>query len=120
MSVISPFEIQYVHDWLTIDIRNTRYPPLPSVLHCFIAYRTLIDSTPGVLKAWEIFAKDYSLDASEVTQAAHGRRLSDTLKEWCRIDDENTLQVSGYNEMIDTLAGVDCAFYHMHMRRAPG
>lgn len=45
-----------------------------------------------MLKAWEIFAIDYSLDAAEVAQATHGRRLSDTLREWCRIDDEDTLR----------------------------
>ncbi|KII86404.1 hypothetical protein PLICRDRAFT_114851, partial [Plicaturopsis crispa FD-325 SS-3] len=55
-------------------------------------YRTLIDSTPGVVKAWKTFAKDYNLDAEEVAHATHGRRLYDTLKEFCRIDDEAKLQ----------------------------
>ncbi|EGO02750.1 hypothetical protein SERLA73DRAFT_176106 [Serpula lacrymans var. lacrymans S7.3] len=52
---------------------------------------TLIDSTPGVMKAWDTFAKDYSLNASQVAHASHGRRLYDTLKEFCRIDDEDRL-----------------------------
>lgn len=55
--------------------------------------RTLIDSTPGVHNAWATFAKDYDLNTAEVAQATHGRRLYDTLKEWCHIDDEEKLQV---------------------------
>jgi len=53
---------------------------------------TLIDSTPGVLNAWQIFANDYGLDATEVAHASHGRRLYDTLKQHCRINDEEKLQ----------------------------
>ncbi|KAL4265129.1 HAD superfamily protein [Pleurotus pulmonarius] len=54
---------------------------------------TLIDSTPGVLKAWERFCNDYSLgNYVEVSHATHGRRLYDTLKELCHISDEETLQ----------------------------
>ncbi|TFK40907.1 HAD-like domain-containing protein [Crucibulum laeve] len=49
---------------------------------------TLIDSTPGVLKAWETFSKDYSLgDSLAIAHATHGRRLYDTLREYCRIED---------------------------------
>jgi hypothetical protein len=55
--------------------------------------RTLIDSTPGVLQAWAIFAKDYGLDAQAVAQATHGRRLYDTIKEYCHVEDEAKLQV---------------------------
>lgn len=54
---------------------------------------TLIDSTPGVLKAWATFAKDYNLDADTVAHATHGRRLCDTLKEYCNIQDEDKLHV---------------------------
>ncbi|KAH7912984.1 HAD-like domain-containing protein [Hygrophoropsis aurantiaca] len=53
---------------------------------------TLIDSTPGVFKAWATFAKDYNLNAEEVAHATHGRRLYDTLKEFCKIQDETTLK----------------------------
>ncbi|TCD62951.1 hypothetical protein EIP91_006214 [Steccherinum ochraceum] len=53
---------------------------------------TLIDSTPGVLKAWEIFAADYGLNAVQVAHETHGRRLYDTLREYCKIRDEETLQ----------------------------
>jgi len=52
---------------------------------------TLIDSTPGVLKAWATFARDYNLDADTVAHATHGRRLYDTLKEYCNIQDEDKL-----------------------------
>ncbi|TFK30690.1 HAD-like protein [Coprinopsis marcescibilis] len=54
---------------------------------------TLIDSTPGVLKAWETFSRDYSLgDSLAIAHETHGRRLYDTLKEYCKIDEENKLQ----------------------------
>lgn len=53
---------------------------------------TLIDSTPGVLKAWDIFARDYSLgDSTKVAHETHGRRLYDTLKEYCKIGDDTRL-----------------------------
>ncbi|CAA7260006.1 unnamed protein product [Cyclocybe aegerita] len=53
---------------------------------------TLIDSTPGVLKAWETFSIDYNLgDSIAIAHATHGRRLYDTLKEYCGIIDENRL-----------------------------
>ncbi|KAG5654288.1 hypothetical protein H0H81_005137 [Sphagnurus paluster] len=55
---------------------------------------TLIDSTPGVLKAWDIFARDYSLgDSTKVAHETHGRRLYDTLKEYCKIGDDTRLFV---------------------------
>lgn len=56
-------------------------------------HRTLIDSTPGVHKAWQTFAEDYNFDAAAVAHASHGRRLYDTLKEFCKIDDEDKLLV---------------------------
>ncbi|KZV77521.1 HAD-like protein [Peniophora sp. CONT] len=52
---------------------------------------TLIDSTPGVLIAWDIFGKQYGFDALSAADAAHGRRLADTLAEWCKITDPKTL-----------------------------
>ncbi|TEB39111.1 HAD-like protein [Coprinellus micaceus] len=52
-------------------------------------FRTLIDSTPGVLKAWELFSNDYNLgDSQKIAHETHGRRLYDTLKEYCKIDEE--------------------------------
>ncbi|PPQ98884.1 hypothetical protein CVT24_003515 [Panaeolus cyanescens] len=53
---------------------------------------TLIDSTPGVLKAWQTFASDYGLgDSAAIAHATHGRRLYDTFKEYCKIEDEDKL-----------------------------
>ncbi|KAG6820349.1 hypothetical protein H0H93_001794 [Arthromyces matolae] len=53
---------------------------------------TLIDSTPGVLKAWSIFSDDYSLgDSEKVAHETHGRRLYDSLQEYCKIDNEAKL-----------------------------
>ncbi|THU90744.1 HAD-like protein [Dendrothele bispora CBS 962.96] len=54
--------------------------------------RTLIDSTPGLVKAWETFCRDYNLgDPAAITHATHGRRLYDTLKDVCAIEDEEKL-----------------------------
>lgn len=58
------------------------------------ARRTLIDSTPGVLKAWDAFAAKYGFDAAEVAHAAHGRRLDDTLHEYAHLDDPAERTVS--------------------------
>jgi len=53
---------------------------------------TLIDSTLSVLQAWEAFAIDYDFkDPEAVAHATLGRRLYDTLKEYCGITDENHL-----------------------------
>lgn len=47
-----------------------------------------------MFKAWATFARDYHLgDSDAVVHATHGRRLYDTLKEYCRIDDEAKLRV---------------------------
>ncbi|KAJ6626938.1 HAD-like domain-containing protein [Mycena sp. CBHHK59/15] len=57
------------------------------------AILTLIDSTPGVEKAWVTFCNDYNLgDPVAVCHETHGRRLYDTLKEYCHITDETKLQ----------------------------
>ncbi|KAG6814442.1 hypothetical protein H0H92_007446 [Tricholoma furcatifolium] len=63
---------------------------------------TLVDSTPGVLAGWATFSKDYGLgDSEKVAHETHGRRLYDTLKEYCRIDDETKLQVDTIPAEID-------------------
>ncbi|THH07937.1 hypothetical protein EW145_g3042 [Phellinidium pouzarii] len=63
---------------------------------------TLIDSTPGVMTAWGIFAKDYGFDADTVAHASHGRRLHDTLREFCKIEDEAKLlaEVTRFEEEV--------------------
>ncbi|KAJ6573998.1 HAD-like domain-containing protein [Mycena vulgaris] len=55
---------------------------------------TLIDSTPGLEKAWATFCTDYNLgDPVAVVHETHGRRLSDTLREYCGlVNDEAKLQ----------------------------
>lgn len=68
--------------------------PLSNPLTSACFNRTLIDSTPGVLKAWKTFSDDYNLGDSEtVAHATHGRRLYDTLKEYCGIEEEDLLLV---------------------------
>ncbi|KAJ6501548.1 HAD-like domain-containing protein [Mycena vitilis] len=52
---------------------------------------TLIDSTPGVVKAWATFCQDYDLgDPAKVVHETHGRRLYDTLKEYCGISNDES------------------------------
>ncbi|KIM47960.1 hypothetical protein M413DRAFT_216465 [Hebeloma cylindrosporum] len=54
---------------------------------------TLIDSTPGVLKAWDTFGAEYKLsNPAAVAHATLGRRLYDTLKEYCGIVAEDLIQ----------------------------
>ncbi|KZT23773.1 HAD-like protein [Neolentinus lepideus HHB14362 ss-1] len=72
---------------------NTKMPTIAVDAILFDMDGTLIDSTPGVLKAWSTFAADYGLtNAAEIAHKSHGRRLYDTLKEWCNIDGEEKLQ----------------------------
>lgn len=48
-----------------------------------------------MLKAWRTFSNDYSLgDSASIAHATHGRRLYDTLKEYCGIAEEDRLLVS--------------------------
>ncbi|KAG8692631.1 hypothetical protein FRC09_011072 [Ceratobasidium sp. 395] len=54
---------------------------------------TLIDSTPGVLGAWDQFGKDYPfLNIQEILESSHGVRSIDTLRRWLRLDDEEKLE----------------------------
>ncbi|KAL5534512.1 hypothetical protein ACEPAG_975 [Sanghuangporus baumii] len=43
------------------------------------------------MNAWSTFAKDYGFDGDFVARSSHGRRLYDTLKEHCKIEDEEKL-----------------------------
>ncbi|KAI0005341.1 HAD-like protein [Russula compacta] len=47
---------------------------------------TLIDSTPGVLAAWERFGREYGFDPVVAANAGHGRRLTETLGELFKLD----------------------------------
>ncbi|KAI9572622.1 HAD-like domain-containing protein [Boletus coccyginus] len=53
---------------------------------------TLIDSTPGVLYTWDEFRKQYTHLPSNIAHLTHGRRLADTLREYCQITDETELE----------------------------
>ncbi|KAF8588438.1 HAD-like protein [Ramaria rubella] len=77
-------------------------------------YSTLIDSTPGVIKAWRKFGKDYGFDAEAAIVATHGVRLYDSLRLWCDISDEAKIKDEAdrfEREVIDggvvTLPGVN-------------
>jgi HAD superfamily hydrolase (TIGR01509 family) len=53
---------------------------------------TLIDSTPGVVKAWTRFAEDYGLgDAAHLVEVTHGVRLVDSLRKHCNIEDDEKM-----------------------------
>ncbi|KAI6045166.1 HAD-like domain-containing protein [Pisolithus marmoratus] len=53
---------------------------------------TLIDSTQGVFNAWEEFGKRHpfidDLNWRDVAHKTHGRRLVETLKQYCNIQDD--------------------------------
>jgi beta-phosphoglucomutase-like phosphatase (HAD superfamily) len=46
---------------------------------------TLINSSPAVVKAWELFAEKYPLDLDDILHSAHGYRTIDALRKWCSI-----------------------------------
>lgn len=48
---------------------------------------TLINSSPAVVKAWELFAQKYPLDLEDILQSAHGMRTIDVLRKWCKVPD---------------------------------
>ncbi|CAK9787187.1 HAD-like protein [Cutaneotrichosporon oleaginosum] len=50
---------------------------------------TLINSSPAVVKAWELFAEKYPLDLEEILRSAHGMRTIDVLRKWCKVTDEH-------------------------------
>ena len=47
---------------------------------------TLIDSTPGVLVAWDSFGREYGFDGAAAAHDGHGRRLSESLVEKCNLE----------------------------------
>ncbi|KAI9509882.1 HAD-like protein [Russula earlei] len=47
---------------------------------------TLVDSTPGVTAAWDRFGREYGFDGPAAAHSAHGRRLADTLGQWCKLE----------------------------------
>ncbi|KAF9072684.1 HAD-like domain-containing protein [Rhodocollybia butyracea] len=64
---------------------------------------TLIDSTPGLYNAWAIFCTDYGLgDTAAMVHATHGKRLYDTLKDICGIQEEQQLlaEIERFEEQV--------------------
>ncbi len=52
---------------------------------------TLINSSPAVVSAWNLFAKTYTLDLDDILKSAHGMRTIDVLRKWCNITDPELL-----------------------------
>jgi len=54
---------------------------------------TLVDSTAGVIGAWDTFAKTYpGLDIEAILHSSHGVRTIDNLAKWCDITDPELLK----------------------------
>lgn len=54
---------------------------------------TLVDSTAGVIGAWETFAETYSgLDIPKILSSAHGVRTVDNLRKYCGLTSEAELE----------------------------
>ncbi|CAD6569688.1 MAG: hypothetical protein TREMPRED_005420 [Tremellales sp. Tagirdzhanova-0007] len=53
---------------------------------------TLLGSTPAVLATWEFYAREYSLDLTEVLKTSHGVRTIDNLRRWCGLTDQAALE----------------------------
>jgi len=53
---------------------------------------TLVDSTPGVVKTWHVYAERFGFDAEAAIKATHGVRLWDSLRTWCNITDEQRIK----------------------------
>ena len=58
-----------------------------------ISSSTLIDSTPGVLVAWDIFGSEYGFDGAAAAHDGHGRRLADSLVEKCNLETPEQIAV---------------------------
>ena len=50
-----------------------------------LSFSTLIDSTPGVLVAWDSFGREYGFDGAAAAHDGHGRRLAESLVEKCNL-----------------------------------
>lgn len=83
--------IYVLRSQVTVDSNRSKWYSSTHLIR--VPLSTLIDSTPGVLSAWATFAAEYNFDPHTVAHASHGRRLYDTLKQFCNIHDEIKLQV---------------------------
>ncbi|KAF8525203.1 HAD-like protein [Hysterangium stoloniferum] len=66
---------------------------------------TLIDSTPGVVKAWGVFGKEYNFDPVAACNATHGVRLSESLRTWCNVHDESKIKDEAVRFEYEVLEG---------------
>ncbi|KAF8204816.1 HAD-like domain-containing protein [Pholiota molesta] len=54
---------------------------------------TLVDSTAGVVGAWELFSESYPhIDVHDILSSAHGVRTVDNLRNYCHITDPQILE----------------------------
>ncbi|OAX44484.1 HAD-like protein, partial [Rhizopogon vinicolor AM-OR11-026] len=54
---------------------------------------TLVDSTAGVIGAWETFAETYpGLDVEKILSSSHGVRTVDNLRKYCGVTSETELE----------------------------
>ncbi|KAF8076583.1 HAD-like domain-containing protein [Lyophyllum atratum] len=54
---------------------------------------TLVDSTAGVVGAWELFRQKYpGIDVQNILSSAHGVRTVDNLRKYCGIEDPEELE----------------------------
>jgi len=54
---------------------------------------TLVDSTQGVVGAWQTFRETYpDIDVHHILSSAHGVRTVDNLSKYCKIDDPDLLK----------------------------
>ncbi|KAF9464369.1 HAD-like domain-containing protein [Collybia nuda] len=54
---------------------------------------TLVDSTAGVVGAWETFRNKYpSIDVQNILSSAHGVRTVDNLRKYCGVEDPEELE----------------------------
>jgi hypothetical protein len=57
----------------------------PDILES-LSFSTLIDSTPGVLVAWDSFGREYGFDGAAAAHDGHGRRLTESLVDKCNLE----------------------------------
>jgi hypothetical protein len=64
----------------------------PDILES-LSFSTLIDSTPGVLVAWDSFGREYGFDGAAAAHDGHGRRLTESLVEKCNLETPEQIAV---------------------------
>ncbi|KAH9169490.1 phosphatase [Lactarius sanguifluus] len=88
---------------------------MEGLAHCFTTSLfdmdgTLIDSTPGVVAAWELFAETYpTINVQEILKNTHGVRTVETVKMFCGVTDPEKLEleVTRFEDAIITMSQED-------------